>query len=181
RLRIEIAGAAMMIYLQKRVIDQNGRSPSSTENSKIRCGMTDRDLRFSPLAYINMDFLISWCCARNEPRVWVAIAASINLWEKDGEIEGLRMSELALRLLESSPDPAIVLEIFAESVTPSSWSGSRAKVMQSRAEAIRKLVEHDRADISSAAQTVSENLVQFIERQKEREQREDMEQEQRFE
>ncbi|WP_223945849.1 hypothetical protein, partial [Aeromonas caviae] len=36
-----IAGAAMMIYLQKRVIDQNGRSPSSTENSKIRCGMTD--------------------------------------------------------------------------------------------------------------------------------------------
>ncbi|MDX7649202.1 hypothetical protein, partial [Aeromonas caviae] len=88
---------------------------------------------------------------------------------------------LALRLLESSPDPAIVLEIFAESVTPSSWSGSRAKVMQSRAEAIRKLVEHDRADISSAAQTVSENLVQFIERQKEREQREDMEQEQRFE
>ncbi|MCR3895600.1 hypothetical protein NUK31_21850, partial [Aeromonas caviae] len=25
----------------KRVIDQNGRSPSSTENSKIRCGMTD--------------------------------------------------------------------------------------------------------------------------------------------
>jgi len=30
-----------MIYLQKRVIDQNGRSPSSTENSKIRCGMTD--------------------------------------------------------------------------------------------------------------------------------------------
>ncbi|MGS3149096.1 hypothetical protein ACB289_21520, partial [Aeromonas caviae] len=40
-LRIEIAGAAMMIYLQKRVIDQNGRSSSSTENSKIRCGMTD--------------------------------------------------------------------------------------------------------------------------------------------
>ncbi|MFM4717540.1 hypothetical protein ACEUD2_19855, partial [Aeromonas veronii] len=41
RLRIEIAGAAMMIYLQKRVIDQNGRSPSSFEKAKIRCGMTD--------------------------------------------------------------------------------------------------------------------------------------------
>ncbi|MFM5055558.1 hypothetical protein ACEUBS_19690, partial [Aeromonas veronii] len=40
RLRIEIAGAAMMIYLQKRVIDQNGRSPSSFEKAKIRCGMT---------------------------------------------------------------------------------------------------------------------------------------------
>ncbi|MFM9797851.1 hypothetical protein ACKKBJ_02065 [Aeromonas dhakensis] len=141
----------------------------------------NRDLRFSPLAHINMDFLISWCCARNEPRVWVAIAASINLWEKDDEIEGLRMSELALRLLEASPEPAIVLEIFAERVTPSSWSGSRAKVMQSRAKAIHKLVEHERADISTAAQTVSANLVQLIERQKEREQREDMEHEQRFE
>ncbi len=36
-----------MIYLQKRVIDQNGRSPSSTENSKIRCGMTDKKIRAS--------------------------------------------------------------------------------------------------------------------------------------
>ncbi|MGN5220659.1 hypothetical protein [Aeromonas veronii] len=32
----------MMIYLQKRVIDQNGRSPSSFEKAKIRCGMTDQ-------------------------------------------------------------------------------------------------------------------------------------------
>lgn len=141
----------------------------------------NRDLRFSPLAHINMDFLIAWCCARNEPCVWGAIAASINLWEKDEEIEGLEMSELALRLLEASPAPVIVLEIFAERVTPSSWSGSRAKVMQSRAEAIRKLVEHEIADISTAAQTVSTKLVQLIDRQKEREQREDMEHEQRFE
>ena len=32
----------MMIYLQKVVIDQNGRSQSSTEKAKIRCGMTDQ-------------------------------------------------------------------------------------------------------------------------------------------
>lgn len=30
----------MMIYLQKRVIDQNELSPSSTEKEEIRCGMT---------------------------------------------------------------------------------------------------------------------------------------------
>ncbi|HHQ4441800.1 TPA: hypothetical protein ACSP1W_001016 [Aeromonas veronii] len=154
---------------------------SEEQQERRQFFICNRDLRFSPIAHINMDFLISWCCARNEPRVWVAIAASIHLWEKDDEIEGLRMSELALRLLESSPDPAIVLEIFAERVTPSSWSGSRAELMQSREKAIRKLVEHERADISTAAQTVSANLIQLIERQKEREQREDMEHEQRFE
>ncbi|NJI22013.1 hypothetical protein HA451_02865 [Aeromonas veronii] len=154
---------------------------SEEQQERRQFFICNRDLRFSPIAHINMDFLISWCCARNEPRVWVAIAASIHLWEKDDEIEGLRMSELALRLLESSPDPAIVLEIFAERVIPSSWSGSRAELMQSRAKVIRKLVEHESADISIAAQTVSANLVQLIERQKEREQREDMEHEQRFE
>ncbi|MEH8117569.1 hypothetical protein Q7I37_08335 [Aeromonas allosaccharophila] len=143
--------------------------------------MCNSDLRFSPLSHINMDFLIAWCCARNEPRVWGAIAASINLWDKDEEIEKLEISELALRLLEASPSPAIVLEIFAERVTPSSYSGSRAEVMQSREKAIRKLVEHERADISTAAQRVSANLIQLIERQKERELREDMEHEQRFE
>ncbi|MGN5287692.1 hypothetical protein [Aeromonas sp. 11P] len=143
--------------------------------------MCNSDLRFSPLSHINMDFLIAWCCARNEPRVWGAIAASINLWDKDEEIEKLEISELALRLLEASPSPAIVLEIFAERVTPSSYSGSRAEVMQSREKAIRKLVEHERADISTEAQRVSANLIQLIERQKEREQREDMEHEQRFE
>lgn len=154
---------------------------SEEQQERRQFFICNRDLRFSPIAHINMDFLISWCCARNEPRVWVAIAASIHLWEKDDEIEGLRMSELALRLLESSPDPAIVLEIFAERVTPSSWSGSRAELMQSRAKVIRKLVEHESADISIAAQTVSANLIQLIECQKEREQREDMEHEQRFE
>ena len=30
-----------MIYLQKVVIDQNRRSPSSREKPEIRCGMTD--------------------------------------------------------------------------------------------------------------------------------------------
>ncbi len=128
-----------------------------------------------------MDVLIEWCRARDNINVWESVAAGINLWKKNEEIEELEMSELALRLLESSPEPAIVLEIFAERVTPSSWSGSRVEVMQSRAKVIRKLVEHERADISTAAQTVSANLVQLIERQKERELREDMEHEQRFE
>jgi hypothetical protein len=53
--------------------------------------------------------------------------------------------------------------------------------MQPGTDAIRKLVEHERSDIAAAAKTLSANLVQLIERQKEREQREDMEHEQRFE
>ncbi|MCU8071657.1 hypothetical protein [Shewanella sp. SM32] len=131
----------------------------------------------SILAKIDVDVLIEWCSARNDTNVWAIVAAGISLWEQDGNKGAVIMSESALRLLEASPKPETVLEAFAERVT----SGSRANAMQPGADAIKKLVEHERSDIAAAAKTLSANLVQLIERQKEREQREDMEHEQRFE
>lgn len=53
--------------------------------------------------------------------------------------------------------------------------------MQSRADVIGKLVEHERTDISGAARAVYAELTKLIEREKVREQREDEEREQRFE
>lgn len=131
----------------------------------------------SILAKIDVDVLIEWCRARNDSKVWAILAAGISPWEQDGNQGAVIMSESALRLLEASPEPEAVLEAFAERVT----SGSRANAMQPGTDAIRKLVEHERSDIAAAAKTLSANLIQLIERQKEREQREDMEREQRFE
>lgn len=135
--------------------------------------------RQSTLAKIDVDVLIAWCKAKNDIGVWAPIASGINLWG-EGE-EGLTMSESALRLLEAAPEPEVILEEYAERVAPSSWSGSRANVMQPRAEAIKKLIGHERAEIAAAARTVSSKLVDWIEHQRVREQREDMEHEQRFE
>jgi MinD-like ATPase involved in chromosome partitioning or flagellar assembly len=78
-------------------------------------------------------------------------------------------------------EPEAVLESFAERVTPSSWSGSRANVMKPRANAISGLVEHERPEISQALKSVSAKLVKLTEYEREREQREDEEREQRFE
>ena len=64
---------------------------------------------------------------------------------------------------------------------PSSWSGSRADVMQPRAAAIARLADHERPEISHAAKTIAADLDKLIESQREREQREDEEREQRFE
>lgn len=138
-------------------------------------------LRRSSLAKIDVDVLIEWCRARNDASVWAAIAAGIRLWSKDGDQGTVTMSESAIRLLEAAPEPEAVLEAFAECVTPSSWSDSRANVMQPRADAIGKLVEHESAEIAAAARLVSEKLAKWIEREKVREQREDEESEQRFE
>jgi len=134
-------------------------------------------LRQSPISKIYVDVLIKWCRTKNDPNVWGGVAAGVSLWKEGEDLGGLTMSESALRLLEASPEPAIILEAFVKRV----WSGSRANVMQPRADAIRKLVEHERADIAAAARSVSAKLIESIKDEKEREQREDMEREQRFE
>ncbi|MGI2097953.1 hypothetical protein [Shewanella glacialipiscicola] len=134
----------------------------------------------SILAKIDVDVLIEWCSARNDTNVWATVAAGISLWEPD-ENQGEVISEPALRLLEASPEPEVVLEAFAERVTPSSWSGSRVSAMQPRADAIRGLLEHGNPNIAMAAKSVSAKLVEWIEYEKLREQRDDEEREQRFE
>lgn len=138
-------------------------------------------LRRLPLSKIDVDVLIQWCCARNDPNVWPAIATGVALWVKDDEKSVTTMQEAALALLEASPEPMVVLESFAERISPSSWSGSLANIMQLRADAFSMLSKHERPDIAKAARIVHEKIIHCIERQKEREQREDSEREQRFE
>lgn len=144
--------------------------------------LRDEGLRESPLATTDVDVLIDWCRARNDNGVWAAIAAGISLWSKDEDQGGeVTISKSAIKLLEASPKSEAVLEEFAERVTPSAWSGSRANVMQPRADAIGGLVEHERPEIAQAAKAVFARLAKSIEYQRAREQREDEEREQRFE
>ncbi|HEK0318318.1 TPA: hypothetical protein SMO66_002071 [Proteus mirabilis] len=135
----------------------------------------------SPIAKINVDILIEWCGTTKDPQVWASVASGINLWSKDGEQSPICLQDDALRFLEASPEPRAVLEIFAEHVAPSSWSGSRANVMQPRVEAIGRLVTHERADISKSARAVYKKLTNWVEKEKERERLEDEALEQRFE
>ncbi|ETS33417.1 hypothetical protein PTE_00577 [Photorhabdus khanii NC19] len=115
------------------------------------------------------------------PSAGPAIAGGVTLWSKNGEQSVLTLHEAAIELLEASPEPLAVLESFAERITPSSWTGSLANIMQARSRAISTLSKHARPDIAEAAKVVCEKMIQWVERQKEREQREDREREQRFE
>lgn len=151
------------------------------EQERRLCFVRHGGLHRSPLTKINVEDLIGWCCSRNDSSGWTSIASGINLWSSDGDVGAVTMSLEAMRLLEASPETDAVLRAFAERVTPSSWSGSRASVMQSRADAIGGLVAHERVDISVAAKTISAELAKWIESEKAREQREDEGREQRFE
>lgn len=138
-------------------------------------------LRTYPLAKINTSVLIAWCRARNDPFVWPVVAGGVNLWSKSGEQSVLTIHETAIELLEASPEPLAVLGAFAERITPSSWTGSLANIMQARARTLSTLIKHERTDIAEAAKVVCEKMMQWVECRKEREQREESEREQRFE
>lgn len=138
-------------------------------------------LRGSPLAKIDVDVLIEWCHSRNDVSVWASVASGISLWSTDDERERIALLEPAIRLLEAAPDPEAVMEAFAERVTPSSWTGSRATLMQPRADALGGLVAHRNSKIAMAAKSISAKLVKWIEQEKAREQRDDEKREQRFE
>lgn len=138
-------------------------------------------LHRSPLVKIDMKVLLAWCRTKGDTSVWTSVAAGIDLWTTDGEHGAVTMSESAIRFLEASPVPGAVLGVFAERVEPSSWSGSRANVMQPRADAIAGLVAHPSAEIVEAAESVSSQLAKLIEHEMVREQREDEQREQRFE
>lgn len=138
-------------------------------------------LNGSPLAKVNVGTLIEWCRSRDDAGVWASVAEGICLWSNDGEQGAVTMSASAIRLLEAAPEPASVLEVFAERVTPSSCSGSLAAAMQARADAIGMLVGHVSEEIAVAAKSVSAKLTARIEHEKVREQQRDEEREQRFE
>ena len=110
------------------------------------------------------------------------VASGIKLWEKgDGRRDGSSITASAVEFLEAAPEREPVLQAYADRVTPSSWSGSRADVMHPRADAIAELIQHEREDIAQAAKSVSDRLAKEIERERVRDRHRDEEREQRFE
>lgn len=138
-------------------------------------------LERSPLASIGVDVLIEWCRVQNDRSVWASVAAGIQLWSKDDSAQSVSLTDSAIKLLEAAPDPEALLEVYSERIMPTCWSGSHVNVMQRRADAVEELVHHKDNRIVAAAQAVSLELTNWIERERQREQREDEEREQRFE
>lgn len=141
-----------------------------------------RDRRHCPLSTIDVADLIEWCQQRNQPDVWGLVASGIRLWGQGrGNRNGSSIASSAIEFLEAAPEPEPVLNAYADRIGPSMWSGSRADVMQPRADAIAKLTQHEREEIAKAAKSVLDRLAMEIECERVHETQRDEEREQRFE
>ena len=143
----------------------------------VECGA----FRTPVLSGINVDTLITWCKARNDPDAWRVVASGLQIWISDGEDKTVRLGDAAIRFLEASPVPEDILKTIASKVSPRLWSGSRADIMERRTVSLMNLFRHADARISSYAREIVEEAMKWISNVRQREHREDELQEQRFE
>lgn len=151
------------------------------QQSRRRFFLSHGGIDRSPLAEINVDSLIEWCQKRNQADAWGVVASGMKIWKGSDDDRVASLDGSAIKFLEASPEPELVLQAFQEHVTPMSWSGSRVAIMQPRADAISLLEQHPQKDIANAAKQASERLKQEIAHERMHEQRRDEEREQRFE
>lgn len=116
-----------------------------------RFGLFRNSVReISPLASIPPEQLIQWCGEGNDPERWNLLARAISPFE-NASSEVVSLSEQAVALVESSPDPSNVVVGFLDELSPSSWSGSRADIVAKRAAAMTAFLGHESVMIREAA------------------------------
>ena len=135
----------------------------------------------SLLARVNVLSLISWCSKRQDRETWTIVAAGIQIWASGDEANPVSLSDDAKEFLKAAPDALAVLRVYASRIAPNTWSGSRADIMQERADAIGVLAECSDANIATAARLVLEETKVRIDAQREGEMKRHKEREQRFE
>jgi hypothetical protein len=140
----------------------------------------DFESRSSPLNQISDDDLISWC--DNDPKDrYPLIASAIQAFSESAETSGLAWKPIVFSIFEKAPDLGVVLEHLADAIRPTSWSGSRADILQKRSVLFQSLGQHDNAEIRAWARRRYSALQEIIKREREEEERHNRERNESFE
>lgn len=109
------------------------------------------------------------------------LAKAIGYFHQNKDEKTLEWTPLALALMGASPNPEAVLDIFFERFQPSSWSGSRADIMENRMSLLRALEKHSVLAIQGWAKKAIPELQKQIKATREWEEQHDRERDERFE
>ncbi len=137
--------------------------------------------RPGPLSHVPTEALIEWC--RQNPDRWTRVAPQISPFSRgiDDEGETGQISPLAVAFLEAAPRPEDVVEAYLQHLTPMSWSGSRADIMERRLAVIESLQDHPAPEVGHTISRLAPDIRARIDRIRQAEQEEDRERDQRFE
>ncbi|WP_374428722.1 hypothetical protein [Tabrizicola sp.] len=138
-------------------------------------------LRRSLLATSDVGRIIEWCRAKADPEIWAGVATALDVFETSGDEKTVVITERCMRFLEACPNPVLVLNSFADRITPNGWSGSKADIMDRNTNALAALNEHPEPRIAEATRRVVVEARTWITKERDRERREDEASEQTFE
>lgn len=129
--------------------------------------------------------LASWCRG-DEDRIQSAAKAisAYSLSSKDDELDDSKRSVLTEHikaLLDIAHNKLGIVDTIFSNVWPTSWSGSRARILELRANAFSELLKYPSADVQEYAKAKLPLIEAAILKEKEREENENRRNEQRFE
>ena len=111
---------------------------------------TTRDFRDNPLNHISDKDIIAWCDI-DPKKHYDLVSTAIQGFKKSDDKKSLEWRPVVKSILEKAPDTATVFDNLIEAFKPMSWSGSRADIMEKRAELLKEWFEHENEEIRSMA------------------------------
>lgn len=128
---------------------------------------TGHVFREHPLVSIDDALVLSWC--KGNPKARNPLVASAIMPYQKGKTGKLEWTSLAMSLVSDSVDPIAVLQMLLSSLWPTSWSGSRADLMQERSCLIEELKEHSDKAVAEWAHGEATKLGNWIRQDRTRE------------
>lgn len=134
----------------------------------------------NPLNQITDADLISWC-DENPSQRYPLVASVIQAFSKSGEPEPYEWRPVVHLLLSKAPNVVDVLENLANSLYPSSGSGSLADALQRRSVLLEKLFDHENIEIGAWVKNQYQTHQEVIKSERKREESRDSKRDESFE
>lgn len=137
------AVAALCETQTNAVLDVLLSPDSAAEGASI---LTNWSIRQRPLDNVASEALLEWVAADRERSIRLAQAISIfrstsGTVLPDEEAGPVSLSSIAIELVRTANDRIAILDVYADRLMPSSWSGSLADILEKRSNALQGLVE----------------------------------------
>jgi hypothetical protein len=134
----------------------------------------------NPLDAVQTNDALDWC-DRDPSNRYPTMASVISLFRRSDDKAPLQWTDAALRLLEKAPDRVAALKQMVRRFSPTSWSGSRAAIIEARARLLNELDAHPDATVVSYAAAQKIRLAKEVEEERRRETERDKAADERFE
>lgn len=145
-----------------------------------RMTLGDLEREGSPVNQISEDVLIDWCEKAPETR-YPLLVSSIQLYSIQKDSGKLYWHPLIFTIFEKSPNLQFVLLYLEREIYPMSWSGSLADAMAKRFSLFAQLLEYPNREVVDWAMKQSHKLEVEVEKQREREIKENQDRFESFE